>query len=434
METDVIVIGAGASGLMAAAKLSEAGKSVLVLEACDRLGGRIHTLLNSGFSMPVELGAEFVHGDLPVTLQLMQEAGIALEEMRGEAWQVKDGKLVTGNRFMNEWGLLEERLRGLKHDVTIADFLEENFPGDKYIQLKKSVRGFVEGYDAADTNRASSFALRDEWFGEEESAQYRVMGGYGPMMDFLAKKSHDAGCNILLNAVVKEIRWQPGMVEVLTVDGKNYQAKKVVITLSLGVLQQEESVKGAVAFSPRIPDHMAAVRSMGFGHVIKILLEFSEPFWKELAMDNPNTSKQEMGFLFSEGVIPTWWTQHPQKTAMLTGWLAGPNATKYTGLADEDILRLAVQTLANIFRVNEKILKSKITAWQVANWAVNPFARGAYAYATLENVKARDILGRPVENTIFFAGEALYEGPEMGTVEAALASGVQVATKIVSGN
>ena len=122
-NTDIIIIGAGAAGLMAAYELSKAGKKVMVLEARNRAGGRIHTL-NAPFSTYAELGAEFVHGDLPVTLQLLKEAGIEATPASGEMWQYHDGQFKKEYQQIDHWNLLIKKLEKLEHDTSIGNFLE----------------------------------------------------------------------------------------------------------------------------------------------------------------------------------------------------------------------------------------------------------------------------------------------------------------------
>lgn len=107
METsDILIIGAGAAGLMAAYKLSANGKKVIVLEARNRIGGRIHTIENESFFKHAELGAEFVHGDLPVTLNLLKEAVITYNHAGGEMIRFKDGRFIKDEQFVEEWDVL----------------------------------------------------------------------------------------------------------------------------------------------------------------------------------------------------------------------------------------------------------------------------------------------------------------------------------------
>jgi monoamine oxidase len=171
---------------------------------------------------------------------------------------------------------------------------------------------------------------------------------------------------------------------------------------------------------------------MGFGAIIKVLLEFKEAFWgDEKTTQLAGYDLKEMGFLLSDEEIPTWWTQYPEHSTVLTGWLGGPNAEKKKEAAAEDILQKSLQSLANIFKRSTQELKNNLIAWNVVNWTANPFTRGSYAYDTVEAAGARKILNMPINHTIHFAGEYLYDGPAMGTVEAALTSGMEVAKQII---
>src|SRR5688572_6389235 len=106
MKFDCIIIGAGACGLMASRELTRAGKSVLLLEARNRIGGRIYTIHNHSFSTFAEAGAEFIHGDLPITSSLLREAGLPFREMEGNIYQLENGVLKKSQLFDNEWELL----------------------------------------------------------------------------------------------------------------------------------------------------------------------------------------------------------------------------------------------------------------------------------------------------------------------------------------
>ncbi len=166
---------------------------------------------------------------------------------------------------------------------------------------------------------------------------------------------------------------------------------------------------------------------MGFGAVIKILLEFKHSFWED---DRHGGVLEEMGYLFSDEEIPTWWTQYPERSNILTGWIGGPEARSKKDSTDDELIRQSLTSLANIFALETEVLKSNLIAWKVANWTADPFTLGSYAYDTVAAPEARKLINAPIADTIYFAGEYLYEGTAMGTVEAALTSGRDVAEKM----
>jgi monoamine oxidase len=431
-QIDVIVIGAGAAGLMAAMQLSRGGKRVLLLEANNRLGGRVHTLYNAPGAEYIELGAEFIHGDLKTTIAALNEAGIGYRPSGGQMWHVHDGIIKQEHHFIEDWEEFKDKLGQLQEDIPINDFLDKYFMGQQYDALKTSVRRYAAGYDTADPDRASSLALRKEWMEDNEGAQHHVNGGYMPLINYMAAEVGKCGGTITTNAIVKEIQWREGRVTVLTAECRTYSAAKCIITIPLGILQAGNEAKCGVSFSPALPHHMAALQSMGMGNVIKILFVFKEAFWKDNDLIHCAAGKMDnMAFLFSDQRIPTWWTQHPDAdSTILTGWLGGPDAEKLKGTPDEELLTIAKASLAGIFSITVQDIDNMLVTAYIANWPADPYALGAYTYATVATNAALQLLNAPVANTLYFAGEAYYTDTVMGTVDAALASGKEVAERI----
>ncbi|WP_158828134.1 flavin monoamine oxidase family protein [Mucilaginibacter lacusdianchii] len=431
-KSDVIVIGAGASGLMAAYSLAQAGKKVTVLEACNRTGGRIYTLGDTLFFKHAELGAEFVHGNLPVTLNLLQKAGISYSAISGDMWQYRNGTFTKDAGMIEGWDLLMKKLNSVKEDTTLDDFLDTHFYDMKYEDLKDSVRRYAAGYDTSDTSRVSVLALRREWQGEDEEHQYRIEGGYCAMIQYLVAEIKNSGGEIFLNQPVKEIQWQHNDVSIITADRNIYKAEQVVVALPLGVLQASPDDSGALSFTPPVKEQTQALQKMGFGAIIKVLLQFDNLFWEdEVTEELVGKSLKDMLFLFSDEQIPTWWTQAPAHVPLLTGWLGGAPANKWRNKPETEILDEALQSLSNIFNRSVDALKEQLVAWHVANWTAEPYTRGSYAYDTVDTVESLKVLTKPIENTVFFAGEYMYTGPAMGTVEAALTSGQDVAEQML---
>ncbi|OQP47908.1 hypothetical protein A4H97_30350 [Niastella yeongjuensis] len=422
MQESIIIIGAGATGLMAARKLSAAGFAVTVLEANDRIGGRIHTIQPPGFLKPIEEGAEFMHGKLPLTMELLKEARIPHQPVGGDMIRVKNGEWSIQEEFIAGWDELMDRMASLKTDMTLTDFLQQYFGDDKYELLRQSAQRFAEGFDVAEPSEVSVMGLQEEWSHEEEE-QYRIPGGYTQVMEYLRQASIADGCNVQLSSPVKTIRWQSHQVEAITADGRVFTAQKALITLPLGVLQAAPQHSNALSFEPAINAQKEAWQQVGFGSVVKVIIQFSERFWLRYS--------QDIGFILSEEAIPTWWTHLPDTDAILTGWLGGPKATRYTAADNDRVLQDALQSLANIFRMPVDEIRSLVTASHIAKWQNNPASVGAYSYNKLFTNDARALLNKPVQDTLYFAGEGLYDGINGGTVEAALQSAVDVVKLMV---
>lgn len=417
MKESIIIIGAGAAGLMAARKLSAAGYPVTVLEANERIGGRIHTIQPPGFLQPIEEGAEFMHGKLPLTMQLLKEADMPCQPVQGAMMRVKNGEWSTQEDFIAGWDELLHRMGNLKEDMTLGDFLQRYFSNEKYALLRQSAQRFAEGFDVADLSQVSVMGLREEWRHEEEE-QYRIPGGYTGLMEYLQKAGRADGCTIHTSCTVKTIRWQRNQVEAAAADGRVFTAQKAIITLPLGVLQANQEHFTAISFEPAVSAQEQGVQQIGFGAVVKVIVQFSERFWLRY--------KENIGFILSEEAIPTWWTHLPNTDAILTGWLGGPKTARFTDATDETVLQQAIQSLANIFRMPVNEIQALVTASHIARWQTNPWSLGAYSYNKLFTTDARALLNKPVEDTLYFAGEGVYDGINGGTVEAALQSAVDV--------
>ena len=191
MDADVIVIGAGAAGLMVPFRLARKGKKVVVLEARSRTGGRIQTI-TAPFSRPVEAGAEFIHGKLKRTSRLVEQAGVKALPADGEFWRFGDGGFYRQEDVLEQYDALMRQLRKLEHDERVGTVLAEHFHAKKFEPLRDSVKSYVEGYYAGDLEKASAKALLEEWESAPDK-QYRVQGGYGQLTDYLYRKCLEHG-------------------------------------------------------------------------------------------------------------------------------------------------------------------------------------------------------------------------------------------------
>jgi monoamine oxidase len=406
---------------MAARELARAGKTVTLLEARDRCGGRIETLAAAEFGYAAEGGAEFVHGAASHTRSLMREAGLSLTLSGGTAWFAADGVLSVADRTTPHAVEFHRALSELKTDLPVAEFLARHFADPRYDELRRSITRMVEGYDAADPSRASTFALREEWMGRGLGQQGRIAEGYGALIGFLLAECRRHGVAVHFGAAATAIDTDRQTVTIRCRDGSSFAADAAVLSVPLPLLRNIVLPEEARAIAA------AALADIGFGNVVKILLRFSRNWWAAHAGQN----LADMSFLFSTAAVPTWWTQHPEQHVVLTGWLAGPRADAVAMLSSDQIIERALGSLAQNFAVSADGLKGLLIAARAINWAADPFARGAYSYATPSTAQLLARLDRAHER-VWFSGEAFYGGPEMGTVEAALASGWQAARKILS--
>ncbi|HET9376435.1 MAG TPA: NAD(P)/FAD-dependent oxidoreductase [Chthoniobacterales bacterium] len=419
---DLVIIGAGAAGLGAWRELYSAGLTAVILEARDRIGGRI--LTDRSTILPVELGAEFVHGRPKAIWSILEKARLKVNEC-------PDTRLVSAEEGLRHcpayWKIIEKVNKQIdpSRETAYDQFLAaaDAFPFEKLV-----AKSYVEGFNAARAEMisASAVALGDRASAEiDGQRQFRVYGGYGSLVDWLAADLRSD--RLYLRTAVREIRWRRGHVEAVadTPSGEaTFSATRLIVTVPLGVLQAPPGASGAIQFVPSLPQKEAAVRRLQMGHVVKLMICFSERFWEVHG---------RFAFVISlDREMPVWWTQEPLTSNVLTGWAGGPAAEKLIDLPPEDLLDRAIQSLVGIFAKPKWWLRERVDTFHYHDWSHDPFSRGAYSYPKIGGLEAAEALAKPVDDTIFFAGEATDFRGANGTVHAALDSGISVAQKIVA--
>jgi monoamine oxidase len=419
--TSFLIVGAGAAGLMTARELARASKRVTIVEARDRCGGRIYPLCAREFGYPAEGGAEFVHGAAPVTRSLMREAGFSLSPRGGTRWSTRTGRLLRDESSLPYADRFYRALSAVKADLPIAEFLETHFAERQYDGLRRSITRTVEGYDAADPRRASTLALRDEWMARDDGEHGRLAEGYGALVEYLASECQRHGVAIHLGAAVTAIDAARGRITARCRDGDMFEADAAILTVPPPLLSE-------IALPVAARERVAAAADIGYGNVVKILLRFATQWWA----DHGGRDLADLSFLLSDATVPTWWTQYPAGNPVLTGWFAGPKADRVSSLTAAELVDMGLASLGEIFDLPPDRIGRNLVASQAINWGNDPFARGAYSYATPKTREAQSVLKKLDGGIVFFSGEALYAGPDMGTVEAALACGLETAQTILT--
>jgi monoamine oxidase len=418
-RADVVVLGGGIAGLTAARDLTAAGLTVVLLEARERLGGRIFTQQADKF--PVELGAEFIHGSPPQLMNLSESAGITLAEITGQFRSRRNGQWLESGELMSKMEQLFAQLPPEGPDQSFLQFLQSVKASE---ELGRQACAFVEGFHAADPARVSVMWLRHTAEAEQAiggETQFRTREGCNALVKALAGQISQAKCRILMNAPAKEVRWNSQKVIVKTRDSE-CEGARAVITLPLGVLKQ-----GAVQFSPPLKQKVAALRKLEMGPALRVVLCFQEKFWET------HDKLTNLSFLFTDDPqFPTWWTSNPLPYSILTGWAGGRYARALAGRRDSQLVELAVQALERILPEMRNAVRPQLRAGFVHDWQADAYSCGAYSYPTVGGLHAARALAAPVNDTLFFAGEATdYEGNN-ATIHGAMASGVRVAKEVLA--
>jgi monoamine oxidase len=443
-DPDLIILGAGVAGLAAANELAAAGLKILVVEARDRIGGRVFTTHDPATEFPIELGAEFIHGRPPEIWSVLDQNKIAAREFEGETWCVRDGQFRKCDFFPevdNVLGKMSDR--GL--DESFLDFIGRSYPDrDLNPKQKEAVewaRTYVTGFHAADPARISVHSLLKGTRADEEiegDRAFRITKGYQALIDVYHRRLSAAGVSLLLSHVAERIVWKQGQVEVSSRSSNGLEKRsspRLLITIALGVLLASPQQTGAIRFAPELPAlKQDALRKLAMGKVIRVTLRFRERFWEHLRPPHGPQAKTlaDLSFLLShEDWFPTWWTTLPERLPIITGWAPFRCAERLSAQSQEFVADKALSVLAKLLGVPKHELEDLLQGAYFHDWQNDPFARGAYSYVCVGGEGAQQCLTTPVEQTLFFAGEATDSSGHHGTVHGAVASGKRAAQEIL---
>jgi monoamine oxidase len=440
LSFDVTVIGAGSSGLSAAAKLHGAGCSVVVLEARARLGGRVFTQHQADLEVPLELGAEFIHGDAEPIRALAAEHHLPTLDIAQHRLTRTGRRLAAADDF---WKVIDRVMRRLDPDRdpdrSFADALAANRslrPTDR-----DRVKRFVESYHAADPTVISERALAEGGWPQGDRREMRigrVVGGYDTLVERLADPVR---AHIRFETIATSVSWRDGHVEVTCRDVAGgpvagVVAHALVVTAPAGVLSAPHDAAGSIRFDPPLPSPTARALSLtAMGSVVKLVMRFKRAFWrdeklaKRLGLPDLDTTS----FLQARERVPfpVWWTSYPINSPTLVAWVGGPPASELSRLPLEELERRAISSLATILSMNPATVRRELVATFHHDWINDPFSRGVYSYSRVGGARACETLSRPVRDTIWFAGEAADRLGRTGTVHGAIDSGWRAAAEIL---
>jgi len=396
---------------------------VLLFEARNRLGGRILTVEDPRVPLPIELGAEFIHGEAPVTGELLEQAGQSAFDVRGEFGVVRRGQSRRTDYFF----AIDHVLRHVDHkgpDQSIADFLAKR-PGGRALERERSLtRHFVEGFHAADVHRISAQSISAGPGGppsEEVRRAGRVTQGYGSLVAWLA---HDLESSIRVNHEVKAVAWQEGRVTAEgSASGRAWRctARAAIVTAPIGVLRARAGERGSIVLDPEPERVRHALAGFEMGTVVRLVVWFREFPWEHAA--------KRFDFVqLTDGPFAVMWTASPVRWPLAVVWCGGPAAATLSRAPRAEVLRIMRSQLAHAFGVSSRRLERSVRHVWWHDWDRDPYTRGAYTYVRVGAMGATRALPKPEQGTLFFAGEATEQ--EGGTVEAALASGRRAARQV----
>jgi monoamine oxidase len=413
---DALIVGAGAAGLAALRELHRAGLRVVCIEALDRIGGRIYSVHDPASPVAAEMGAEFIHGRPPQIFEIVTEAKLPVIERVHEIQPpLSGGEAKRLTRPSSMWRVMDamEEAAGNGPDETFASFAARA-PFDE--ASKSAATRYVEGFNAARAEVVGIHSLAQEAKASEAiegNRAFHLPLGY----DGIAQALLPDGADLRLQTVVEGVVWRSGEATVhvrsaVSGEGASLTARSVIITVPLGVLHA-----GAIQFEPEPTSALEAAHALAFGQVVRVTLRFERL-----------PSAIRPGFLFSDELaFPTWWPAFPEPSPLLTGWSSGPRADGLLGHPRDAVIAKAVGALRRI--VGSDL--PPIEAAYFHDWQGDPFFRGAYSYVPAGKLAARAALAEPVEDTLYFAGEAANIHGHGATVHGAIESGREAARRVL---
>lgn len=409
---DVVVLGAGMAGVTAARALTQGGLDVVVAEAGDRVGGRVHTIRDLTGS-PVEAGAEFVHGNGAATWQDVRAAGLRTQPTPyAWSWLHLGGATrwlpfqLAHPGVWRSFDILRSIRRDRDRDESAAELIaRKGYRGRARelaaLTLTAHLPGGVDEVGVAGL-------VADGVLHLENGLNHRVTSGYDLLPAHIA-----TGLDVRFGFRARRIAWAADGVEVTGADGATLRARAAVSTLPHGVL-----TRGEIEFEPALPDAKRdALRRMASGPVTKVLMHFEDRFW-------PVRADQ---IVCGSGPVTLYWPTsfRTDGPPVLSAYATGPRARGLSDAGADRALEIVLDDLVRVFRGSRP--RSTLRDWRFVDWTTDPNALGGYTFLRPGGVGARERLAAPTTGALFWAGSATESRPVAATVEAAYLSGLRAA-------
>ena len=423
---DVVVIGGGLAGLAAAERLAASGAAVTLLEARDRLGGRVRSEPSGTGGAPVELGAEWI-GDEGELHDLLKGAGGHLVPAEGRQVRRTGDGWEDLSVLHREAERLVRRLDTGSSDRSLSAALAECCSGEELGPARAHLLRYVEGFHAADPRHLSvRWLAQVERTQPADASENRAAEGARLAIDVL-RRAIDGRCEVRLGTLAKTVRWRTGRVEIDTETGESLRAGATVITVPLPLLDPASDEPAALRIGPRLEYKLEAAGLLRMGPVVKVVLELARPLWQD------RRELEQALFLHAyDRPIPTWWLPVDRSLPVLTGWAGGPYAARLAGTRRDPLREIAIDSAADALGMSRGDLAVLLESFHFHDWSADPLARGAYTYVGVGGSEAHRTLAAPVAHTLFFAGEATAGGGYNATMEGALRSGRRAAAELLT--
>ena len=377
--------------------------------------------------MPIELGAEFIHGEAQETFDIVQAAALTAYQLPDNHWWSERGRWREIDDFWEQMERLRSRIpKG--RDTSFSEFLRTQRRLSP--RLRRMAVSYVEGYHAAHADRMSALALRTSDQEQEDPSgnkQFRIANGYDQLIEWLRAGLDPQRTTLRLGNPVTDVEWKDREVTVRTARGEEFRAAAAVITVPAGVLKAPDGIR----FTPPLRAKRRAIEKIEVGHVVKIVFRFRERFWDDPEFLKKRAKRADaapVNFVHgTDRFVPTWWSAAPVRAPILTAWAGGHAADRL--LTEGSATERALDSLAATFAIDRGELANLVDSADTHDWQSDPFSRGAYSYAAVGGKNAHAALAKPIGRTLFFAGEAT-SGDQTGTVAGAIESGKRAAREV----